>query len=143
MTEREEESTIIHRANMRYCNHHDFEERRVPVDHAFEEILEKRLCPDILENETMFKVKNEYSNRHHRNSVSIEIRKCQNTSELTCKDNKEIEDFLSEIYFTQYQIETDLDYNMLMTVSNEKTEKHSHGEEHNAHAPFYSQDALH
>ena len=90
----------------------------------------------------MYKIRNEYSNRRLRNSVSIEIRKCQNTTDLICKDNQEIEDFLSEIYFMQYQIETNLDYNILEEVSHEKVEQHAEEEEKTAHAPYYNSDVL-
>jgi len=63
MKENRENSTMTHKARMRYCTHDDFEHRQVKVDSHFEKIIEKRLCPDILENETMFKVRNVYNNR--------------------------------------------------------------------------------
>ena len=66
----------------------------------FEKIISKRLCPDVAKNETLYKVRNVYSNPHSRNSFSIEIRKCEENINKNCKPKELIDDFMSEVFFT-------------------------------------------
>ena len=47
MQEKKDGEDVFHRAEMRYCDEHDFEDRGVVVDEDFLSIIEQRLCPDI------------------------------------------------------------------------------------------------
>ena len=76
MKERIEDLEISHKAKMRWCTNEDFESRGVEVNEEFAAVIAKRICPDIAKNETLYKVRNVYTNQHLRNSFSIEIRKC-------------------------------------------------------------------
>ena len=60
----------------------------------------------------MYKVKNIYTNQQERNSVSFEIRKCNNQTNPNCKPETEVEDLFSEIFFTEFHIETKADFSL-------------------------------
>ena len=65
------------------------------------------MCPDFPlnpEDTDYWLVKNDYSNNTERKSFSLEIRKC-NALTIKCKTQKEIQDFLANVYFTVYYTE--------------------------------------
>ena len=86
----------------------------------------------------MFKVRNVYSNHELRNHVSLEIRKCDKSTNPNCKDKDEIDDFLSEITFQMFNVKTFTDFNIFKKLSLEIFETHTEEEEDgNEHSPTF------
>lgn len=86
MSERKERNTTHHIAPFRFCKYSDYVSRGVKVMPTFEHVAEKRLCPDITDEATMYKLRNVFSDHELRNHISIEIRKCNNKTNPNCKD---------------------------------------------------------
>ena len=51
----------------------------------FKKMIDSRLCPDIPENSPFYKLKNSYVNQTERNSVSLEIKRCNPKLNKNCK----------------------------------------------------------
>ena len=100
MSERRNGETLHHTAKFKHCTVEDFTSKGVKISEEMESIIAKRLCPDIMSNETMYKVKNIYTKQSLRNSISIEIRLCDAHHNPKCKSKEYVDDFLSDIYFT-------------------------------------------
>ena len=71
MSERSERNSFHHIAPMRFCEKQDFESVGAEVDKNLDHVMKRRLCPDISSNETMYKIRNIYTNHELRNDVSI------------------------------------------------------------------------
>ena len=62
MSERKESKIINHIAPMKFCNAEDYKSLGVQVSPIFSRVIQRRLCPDISEKETLYKVRNIHSN---------------------------------------------------------------------------------
>ena len=69
---------------MRRCTAKDFQERGITFDHKLKELAAGwRLCPDM-EKMDFLRATNGYTNSLSRNSFSLEILKCNKTSNPSC-----------------------------------------------------------
>ena len=72
------------RQNMKKCEERDFELKGLNVSKHFEKGgISKRICPDVksrYDKDTFYKIRNSYTNQTLRNSFSVEIMKCVNSS---------------------------------------------------------------
>ena len=71
------------------------------------DITKKRICPDFeklknLGNGFDWSVKGAYGNAEERKSFYIEINTCMKSKNPNCKSQTEIDDLLSEVFFTFY-----------------------------------------
>ena len=57
-----------------------FRKRGVKVDEAFLKAINDRICPDVPDDESFYKVMGSYTNETLRHSFSVEIITCQNTT---------------------------------------------------------------
>ena len=89
---------------MRQCTKGDFERKGLTVTKDFEKMIMFRICPKN-ESDSMYKITNDYTNETLRNSFSIDIMKCSESTSKKCKNDSEIEAFLKQVYFTLYTIE--------------------------------------
>ena len=74
--------------------------------------MEAKMCPDMLENTNFFNVANSYSDEEYRESFSIEIWKCDKTHNKKCESDEEINRLLRSVYFTLYQVEERVQFDL-------------------------------
>ena len=104
LNKRTDEGNVYHKYRFRYCTRQDFESRGVKIDAAFEETINRRLCPDVPDDETFYQVMGSYSNATMRHSFSVDIIKCLNTTQTCSKTDTEVENILKQIYFTVFTV---------------------------------------
>ena len=68
------------------------------------------MCPDIPSLENHLYIKNGYSNQTERISFSIDIIPCEKEEDDSCQDADKIELALSNILFTLYYLEENIDF---------------------------------
>lgn len=68
-------------------------------------MMNEWLCPDIPEDDQFYKVRNKYTDVSDRVSFQVEIHKCSKALNKDCKDESEINDLLSYMYFTLYIVQ--------------------------------------
>ena len=94
-----------HKAKFRRCTVKDFENKGVDVNDEFKMEIDRRICPDIDENEEFYKVLNGYNNFYERHSFSLEVRKCTAEYHSNCKSDEEIEAVLKQFYMTMFIVQ--------------------------------------
>jgi hypothetical protein len=92
------------------CDLADFTDKGFPVDGSFKAKVPSLLCPDLSEKPEQFMVEGKYTNSSFRQSFSIEVSVC-NQTQSHCKNETEIQRFLSGYYFTLYNLQMKLLFN--------------------------------
>ena len=75
---------------MRLCKKEDFTSRKYKVTANFEKLINFRVCPDISDSDKNYAIKNLYEDLDERLAFSVQILKCKNTKQITCKTDPEI-----------------------------------------------------
>ena len=70
------------------------------VDDSFKAVIERRLCPDIENDDDLYQVMNAYSNETERFSFATAIYRCTRD----CASEARISALLENIYFTLYTV---------------------------------------
>ena len=82
---------------MKICEKADFSSRKFTVSTSFEKDIKHRVCPDIIETDSNYVVKNLYDDVKERKAFSIQILKCKNTKKITCKSDPDIQKVLEKL----------------------------------------------
>ena len=91
----------IYRFPYRKCRAGDFQKRgNFVVDDSFKAVIERRLCPDIENDDDLYQVMNAYSNETERFSFATAIYRCTRD----CVSEARISALLENIYFTLYTV---------------------------------------
>ena len=90
----------------RNCQTKDFTDKGYTPDTQFNIKLGKvNLCPDIDADDEFYKIEGKYSNMTFRQSFSVEIMKCHNETDGTCKEDSDIKLFLKQFSYTFYTLQ--------------------------------------
>ena len=85
------EGEVHHYKHFRKCKSEDFRSRKFHADdHFTDSLTQMNLCPDVDDEEEYYTVEGIYTNMTSRNSFSIDIVKCSEDANLSCKNDTDI-----------------------------------------------------
>ena len=94
-------SPRIYRFPYRKCRTSDFQKRgNFKIDDSFKTVIERRLCPDIEDDDDLYQVMNAYGDETERFSFATAIYRCNSS----CASEGRIQALLDNIYFTFYTV---------------------------------------
>ena len=106
----EEEHSIL--GKFKYCDVKHFEERNVKIEPYFEDIIQKRICPDMKEIEDQLRVKHIYEDTKERISFAISARRCNPTidTDIECKPPEAVDKVAKLLMFSVFYIDDFINY---------------------------------
>ena len=107
-----EKQTIL-RSDMVQCDKEMF--KALGEEEISDEILKRRLCPDMNSIQDILRVKNKYTDKDERVSFSMQAVSCDRDIE-DCADPDSIEKFFEDIYFTLYILKENIAFGDISNI---------------------------
>ena len=107
-----EKQTIL-RSDMVQCDTEMF--KALGEEEISDDILKRRLCPDMKSIKEILRVKNSYTDKDERVSFSMQVVSCDRDIE-DCADLDSIDKFFEDIYFTLYILKENIAFGDISNI---------------------------